>query len=560
MYILRVQSAIASNSRYWVMTAIVFALIALPVLSAFPQNSSQSAITIEGTVRNSAGEPVSDATVLLEEKMQTISSATRTNADGTFILMAPHAGTYILKAQKSGWRDAVKENLGLSAGKIKVNLILEDLREAPSSASNSGTMEFEDKPNFTVAGVTDSTQAGGHGSDAGARTSEALARETVTLKPSGANEITDQLLSDDIADRKPFGPENELQAALAQGPGSFEANRRLGEFYFLSRKYAEAIPLFEAACQINPENHANGYDLALSYRENGDYAKAREQVRKMLAKTDKAELHSLLGNLDERLGDPLEAVQEYEQATHMDPSEQNYFDWGTELLLHRAVAPATEVFTKGSNLHPDSVRMLAGLGAALYAGGFYDQAAARVCAASDLKPADPEPYLFLGRMEETAPAPLPCVEQKIARFVQNQPGNALAHYYFALALLKRAKESGDLAISQPAVALLEKAVTIDPKLGQAHMQLGILYYGRGQYEQAIHAYQKAVEGSPQLSEAHYRLGVAYKRMGDPAKAQQEFQTQQQVEKTEAAAVERQRREVQQFLIVLKNHPVATPPK
>ncbi len=536
------------------------AIVMFAISSAFPQNSPQSAVTIEGIVRTAVGKPVPEASVLLVEKMQATPIETKTNADGAFILSAPHAGAYILKVQKSGWQDAVRENLQLSATNPKVNVILQILDGNYSPTDNSGTMEFDDKPNFTVAGVTDSSQAGGHGSDAGARTSETLARETVALKPGAANEISDQLLAGDIVGRKPSASENELRAALSQTPGSFEANKRLGEFYFLSQKYPKAIPLFEAANRINPENHANSYDLALAYRANGDYAKAREQVRKILTKTDKTEFHSLLGDLDERLDDPLEAVREYEQATRLDPSEQNYFDWGTELLLHRAVAPATEVFTKGSALHPGSIRMLAGLGAALYAGGFYDQAANRVCAASDLRPADPEPYLFLGRMQETEPAPLPCVEQKIARFLQNQPGNALAHYYYAMALLKRAKESGDSAISQPVEALLRRSVTIDPQLGQAYLQLGILYFGKGDYEQAIHAYQKTIEVSPQLSEAHYRLGVAYQRMGDQAKAQQEFQTHQQVEKTEAAAVERQRKEVKQFLIVLKNHPMVTPPK
>ena len=540
-------------------TASFIALITLS-LAAFPQNPPQSAVTLEGTVRNAAGEPVADASLSLAETGQATSVTTRTHSDGSFILTAQHAGTYILKVQKAGWGDAVRESLDLSAANAKVNVILERLEGTPSSTANSEAMEFEDKPNFTVAGVSDSTQAGGHGSDAGARTSEALARETVALKPVGTNEISDQLLADDISDRKPSGTENELRAALSQAPGSFEANQRLGEFYFLSRKYLEAIPLFEAAYQINPENHANGYDLALSYRATGDYAKAREQVRKMLAKTDKAELHRLLGNLDEKLGDPLEAVREYEQSARMDPSEQSYFDWGTELLLHRALAPATEVLTKGSALHPGSVRILAGLGAALYAGGFYDQATRCVCAASDLKPTDPEPYLFLGRMAETAPAPLPCVEQKIARFVQNQPGNALAHYYYAMVLLKRAKESGDPAISQSAEALLKKAVAIDPKLGQAYLELGILYYGKSEYELAIQTYQKAIEASPQLSEPHYRLGVAYQRAGDQAKAKQEFQIHQQVEKAEAAAAERQRKEVQQFLIVLKDHPAVTSPK
>lgn len=468
----------------------VAAIIVLISLSspAFPQNSLQLAVAIEGIVRSPAGEPVPGASVFLVEKIQATPIETKTNADGTFTLSAPHPGAYILRVKKSGWRDAVRENLQLYATNPKVNVVLERLNETHSSIANSDAMEFEDKPNFTVAGVTDSTQAGGHGSDAGARTSEVLARETVALKSDGINEISDQLLAD------------------------------------------------------------------------GDHAKAREQVRKMLAKTDTAALHSLLGNLDERLGNPLEAVHEYEQAARMDPSEQNYFNWATELLLHRAVAPATEVFTKGTSLHPDSVRMLAGLGAALYAGGFYDQAATRLCAASDLKPSDPEPYLFLGRMEATAPAPLPCAEQKIARFVQTQPANALAHYYYAMTLLKRARESGDPAISQPTEAALKQAVTLDPKLGQAYLQLGILYYGKGEYEQSIHAYQKTIEVSPQLSEAHYRLGMVYQHFGDQAKAQQEFQTHRQVEKTEAAAVERQRKEVQQFLIVLKDRPMATPPK
>jgi tetratricopeptide (TPR) repeat protein len=167
--------------------------------------------------------------------------------------------------------------------------------------------------------------------------------------------------------------------------------------------------------------------------------------------------------------------------------------------------------------------------------------------------------LFLGKMEETAPAPLPCVEQKMARFARIHPENALAHYYYAMSLLKHAKESENPAIAQLVEALLRKAVMIDPELGQAHLQLGIVYSERNDYAQAISAYKKAIEVTPQLSEAHYRLGVAYQRTGDQAKAQQEFQTHQQVEKTEAAAVERQRREVQQFLIVLKEQP-ATPQK
>ena len=109
------------------------------------------------------------------------------------------------------------------------------------------------------------------------------------------------------------------------------------------------------------------------------------------------------------------AVHEYERAAQLDPSEQNYFAWATELLLHRAIQPAAEVFKKGAAAHPHSERMLAGLGAALYASGLYAQAAEQVCAASDLNPADVTPYLFLGKMVQASSQPLPCTEEKLAQ-------------------------------------------------------------------------------------------------------------------------------------------------
>src|SRR6202000_2766959 len=101
----------------------------------------------------------------------------------------------------------------------------------------------------------------------------------------------------------------------------------------------------------------------------GDFSKARDHVQALLADEDTADLHRLLGDLDEKLGDPLNAVRADEKAVRLDPSEQNYFQWGSELLLHRAVQPAVEVFRDGATAHPKSERMLAALGAALFGGG-----------------------------------------------------------------------------------------------------------------------------------------------------------------------------------------------
>lgn len=487
------------------LTAVLLSLVCSTTGGQKPSSPHQVAITLEGTVRNVAGEAVPDATVFLEGKEQAITVETKTKADGTFAFSVPQAGTYVLRAEKVDWHKSVSSLLVLSAGEKKhIDLVLESLAAAhPESSSASNTskssspfMEFDDKPNFTVAGVTDWNNAGMHGSDVTMRTSEALAKETLALKNAGAD--------------------------VGSGMGT-----------------------------------KSGTGTLNSGESEEQLRAAHEQARKMLASSDTADEHRLLGELDERLGEPLEAVQEYERAALLDASEQNYFEWGTELLLHKADQPAVEVFTKGSRLHPDSARMLAGLGAALYASGSYEEAARRICEASDLKPADSAPYLFLGKMQKSATALLPCSDEKLGRFAREQPENAWANYYYGIALWKRDRASGNSAGLQQAEKFLEKAAAIDPKFGEAYLQLGILHSGHGTFEQAIRDYKKAIEVSPQISEAHYRLGLAYRRVQEEAKAEQEFQVYDQMVKAETAAMESQRRELRQFLIILKDQP-ATP--
>ncbi len=67
-------------------------------------------------------------------------------------------------------------------------------------------------------------------------------------------------------------------------------------------------------------------------------------------------------------------ANQYETAAHMDPSESNLFDWGSELLIARTLAPAIEVFQHATERYPKSPRLVIGLGMALYSRGNYDDA------------------------------------------------------------------------------------------------------------------------------------------------------------------------------------------
>ncbi len=518
-----------------------------------PAGRTISQSTIKGTVLGPDGKPVGDALVRLEGKVAPSVVEARTSATGGFAFSALAPGTYTLSAEKSGLHTRSTIIIA-SAGKNQnqVDLVLGADSAAPPSTP---AMEFADKPNFTVAGVTDWTAVGGHGSDATLRTSEALARETIALKPQGA---APSVPGSPGGAREASESESDLRAALAGAPGSFDANHQLGEFYFRAGRYRESVPLLQAAYRIDPENRGNEYDLARAYEETGDLPQSRNHIQKLLAPREDAGLHRMLGELDEKMGDPLAAVHEDEQAVRLDPSEQNYFAWGSELLLHRAVWQAAEVFKNGSKAYPKSARMLTALGTARFAGALYDQAADSLCQASDLNPSATEPYIFMGRVEMAAPEPLACIEPRLARFVRQQPENSLANYFYAMAIWKREQQPNDQGALQQVETLLTKAVAIDPKCGDAYLQLGILSSSQHNFEKAIGFYTKAIEVDPQLGEAHYRLGVAYDRIGSREKAKQEFQLHDEIEKLQAAAVERQRREVKQFLVVLQGQP-ATPP-
>ncbi len=273
-----------------------------------PSPSQLDAITVEGTVRNSAGEPVMGASVVLEDKSGGRRLETKTDAEGKFSLTVRHAGMYTATAEKTGFAKCVTDPMPLlSVGQKKqLDLRLQTAMTAqPSSSAGTspGAMEFKDEPNFTVAGVTDWSGAGGHGSDTSLRTSEALARETLALKSGGPGETLHGVAAGVAAGRETMESENKLRAAVARTPDSFEANHQLGEFYLRSGKYREAIASLQAAYQINSGNVANAYDLALAYRANGDLVLARDLVVKILATAESnAGLHALLGDLDERLG------------------------------------------------------------------------------------------------------------------------------------------------------------------------------------------------------------------------------------------------------------------
>ena len=422
------------------------------------------------------------------------------------------------------------------------------LKAAESVPRAPGPPEFFDEPQFTVAGVTDATNLGGHGSDTIQRTKETFAKETASLSRESINNSHPALASS-------VSVEKSLRETAEREPNNFEANRELGKFLVEHGKGREAVSYLERASGLKAGDFDSNHELALAYVEVGRYDEAERKIRELLAHQgpakSEADLHHLLADIEEKKGTPLGAVQQYQRAVELDPSEGNIFDWATELLLHGAAEPAIEVLDRGSRRFPKSVRILTALGVAWYIRGSYEQAARRLCQASDLVPNDPAPYLFLGKLQAIE-APSEEVSARLERFARLQPENAMANYYYAVSLWKQRKDPLDREKLAQIEALLNTAVYLDPRLSQAYLQLGILYSEKKDFPRATAALRRTIEISPEMAEAHYRLAQAYKRAGEPSKAEQELQFYNRVSSENADAAVREHHELQRFLYTLRS--------
>jgi len=134
--------------------------------------------------------------------------------------------------------------------------------------------------------------------------------------------------------------------------------------------------------------------------------------------------------------------------------------------------------------------------------------------------------------------------------VYKRQDDPLANYFYAMAIWKQAGQTADPSTLDRVENLLTHAVKTDPRCSDAYLQLGVLQTTRRDYPKAIEFYTRAIEADPQSSQAHYRLGIAYDRVGDKQKAAEQFRLHDELEKQQAAEVDRQRREVKQFIVVV----------
>lgn len=529
---------------------LLFSLLSAQFVTAQAANTPTeitNRASLHGIVRDSTNNGVSGATISLQQGKQNLT--TLTDAFGNYRFSGLSADAYTIFAKLAGFEDVIA-NVRLGSGESRAMdlILLKKIRDqqAPDQGNDRNSIvtmpQFFDEPHFSVAGVTDTTNLGGHGSSvASVRNKDSIEKAAAALRaePPVATEIDPTR-------------EKNMREEIQRRPQSFQANLELGKLLLDEGKSLDALPYVETAHRLNPNDGKGLFELARAHAVTGNYKSAQNELSSLLTgqmkpSSEEAEAHHLLGQVDEKLADPLSAVREFERAAEINPTERNLFDLGSELLLHHAPEPASEVFQKGRQSYPDSGRMLMALGASWYALGFFDKAAESLCAASDLSPNDPGAYELMGKMQATEGRQSKEIARRLERFLNLQPENALANYLYGITLWKRTQWTNDVRTRNDAKTLLLKSVELDPGLAPAFFQTGLIYAAEKNFRKAIFAYRQAIAIDPAFEDAHYRLAQAYKQAGETKKSRVELQAFETIKQANADRIARERQKTKQFI-------------
>ena len=99
---------------------------------------------------------------------------------------------------------------------------------------------------------------------------------------------------------------------------------------------------------------------------------------------------------------------------------------------------------------------------------------------------------------------------------------------------------------------MQKVIQLDPKFGEAYLQLGIFYATQGDFAKAVPEYRNANANTLLPDEGHYRLAEAYRHTGEAEKAKEEIQMYTQLAKQKSQQTEEERNKIPQFVYTLRD--------
>jgi tetratricopeptide (TPR) repeat protein len=244
------------------------------------------------------------------------------------------------------------------------------------------------------------------------------------------------------------------------------------------------------------------FDVATTLVDKGEYEAAIPEFQKALEiNPEDARSHSKLGVALARVGRFSEAVSECRKAVELDPAYADaYMNLGIALAQKGKPNEAIPHFERSLQLSPDNTEAHANLAAALISEGRIDEAIAHCQKALSVNPDYPLAHANLAialaktrKLDEAVPH----FEKALAA----NPDSVELHYTLGRALAEKNR-------IDEAIPHLERALAAKPGSAELHYNLAHLLVAKGRFEEAIPHFEKVLKIAPLYGQARYDLGNA----------------------------------------------------
>jgi tetratricopeptide (TPR) repeat protein len=273
-----------------------------------------------------------------------------------------------------------------------------------------------------------------------------------------------------------------IRAIIAEDPGISDAHFSLGNIYYKSKRYEEALEAFEISLDLKPDDSFAVINIANALQALGRSEEAERFVLDRLARgLEDPQLYFLLGNVRVRRGDPDGAVPYFEQCLAANPQSASAHNAIAAIYLNKDRLEEAEAHLKAASAISPRLTSLRFNRATLL------EKRGQLAEAADL----------------------------YGQEIQDSPRNYRALFNLSRVYRLTGREDDELAA-------LRRTIEAEPDFPVAYFYLARINLRRGQdYDGSIALVQKGIELKPSPSElplGYFLLADLYNRVGDNARS------------------------------------------
>ena len=328
--------------------------------------------------------------------------------------------------------------------------------------------------------------------------------------------------------------ETDLKSILQTAPDDYRALDLLGVVRVLQHRDVEAEQLFRRAIQKKTDFAPAHAHLGLLYVQNDRPDDAVPQLREALridsARTDATDalVHILRDQSQTAAaaGDSAKSLALLQEARTDAPENPDVqFEFGSIALQLSLWEDAIAAFQQTLKLRQNDPVALYSLGRAFLGEWKFGDARQQFARYVEARPGDASGHCALGMtlaaLENTQDA-----REQFERSIALAPGQTES--YFRLGLIELNVKDLDEAATN-----FRQVLTRDSKHAGALSGLGRVAFEQKHYSDAIDLLQRAISSEDSLREAHYYLGLTFARVGRKEEADSQLQISTRMEHDEA---------------------------